>query len=29
MAHHIAQLNVGVARGEMDGPVMAGFAADA
>ena len=28
MTHHIAQLNVGLAKGEMDGPVMAGFAAE-
>jgi heme-degrading monooxygenase HmoA len=25
--HHLAQLNVGLAKGPMDGPVMAGFAA--
>ena len=28
MTHHIAQLNIGLAKGEMDGPVMAGFAAE-
>jgi heme-degrading monooxygenase HmoA len=27
MEHHLAQLNIGIAKGPMDGPVMAGFKA--
>lgn len=28
MSFHLAQLNIGRAKGEMDGPIMAGFAAE-
>jgi heme-degrading monooxygenase HmoA len=28
VSFHLAQLNVGLAKGEMDGPIMAGFAAE-